>query len=236
MCKSLRYSGLIDGMNEAALDKGFDREGFQKNLMLVLDVIDRNKLAEKAQQYRKAANLPYTSINYVDIQQHPIGLFNHKYFEYLSRGAWLKQGDSIVIDGVQCKARQQFVSVFGNELMEKGVSVLFTDMKAMLLDLLVADCKSQLQSALKPLEKIDVLVLDDFELNTLSTKEAYILASLVQTRSEKGGFILLTNTPLEGEIAALDDVGLVGQMLIKYVVPFNHQMNFVAASKGVADA
>lgn len=226
MCKTLRYSAFIGGMNEAALDKEFDLEGFQQNLIIVLDVINRKKLDEKALQYRKAADLPFPSISYADIEQHPIGLFNHKYFEYLGRGAWLKDGGSIVIDGNSSKARQELVSAFGNELMDKGIQVLFKEMKEMLQDLLIADSNSFLQSALKPLEKIEVLILDDFELNILSIKEAYILASLIQARSEKGGFILITNTPLEDKIAACD-VGLVGQMLTKHILPCCHQLNFV---------
>jgi len=226
MCKTLRYSAFIGGMNEAALDKEFDLEGFQQNLIVVLDVIKRKKLAEKALQYRKTADLPFPSISYADIEQHPIGFFNHKYFEYLSRGAWLKEGDSIVIDGNSTKARQELVSAFGNALMDKGIQVIFKEMKEMLQNLLIADSKSSLQSALEPLEEIEVLILDDFELNTLSIKEAYILASLIQTRSEKGGFILITNTLLEDKIAACD-VGLVGQMLTKHILPCCHQLNFV---------
>jgi len=62
MCKTLRYSAFIGGMDGAALDKEFDLVGFQKNLIVVLGAINRNKLVDKTQKYRKAANLPYTSI------------------------------------------------------------------------------------------------------------------------------------------------------------------------------
>jgi|GEM_PF-2022521 len=236
MCKTLRYSAFIGGMDGAALDKEFDLVGFQKNLIVVLDAINRNKLVDKAQQYRKAANLPYTSIRYADIEQHPIGQFNHKYFEYLSRGAWLKEGDSIIIHGESSKARLELMSAFGNELIDKAISVLFKEMKEMLQDLLVADSKSLLQSALKPLMDIDVLILDNFELNILSIKEAYILASLIKKRSEKGGFILISKNRLEDEITSGNGVGLVGQMLAQHILPYSHQLSFIADTKGVADA
>ena len=235
MCKTLRYSAFIGGMDGAALDKEFDLVGFQKNLIVVLDAIHCNKLVDKTQKYRKAANLPYTSIRYADIEQYPIGQFNHKYFEYLSRGAWLKEGDSIIIHGEPSKARLELVSAFGNELIDKAISVLFKEMKEMLQDLLVADAKSLLQSALKPLEVIDVLMLDNFELNILSIKEAYILASLIKTRSEKGGFILISKSPLEDEITSGNGIGLVGQMLAQHILPCSHQLNFIADTKGVAD-
>ena len=87
------------------------------------------------------------------------------------------------------------MSAFGNELIDKAISVLFKEMKEMLQDLLVADAKSLLQSALKPLEDIDVLILDNFELNILSIKEAYILASLIKTRSEKGCLLYTSPSP-----------------------------------------
>ncbi len=128
------------------------------------------------------------------------------------------------------------MSAFGNELIDKAISVLFKEMKEMLQDLLVADAKSLLQSALKPLEDIDVLILDNFELNILSIKEAYILASLIKTRSEKGGFILISKNPLEDEITSGNGVGLVGQMLAQHILPCSHQLSFIADIKGVADA
>jgi DNA replication protein DnaC len=235
MCKAMRYSALIGGMDGAALDKEFDLVGFQKNLIVVLDAIHCNKLVDKTQKYRKAANLPYTSIRYADIEQYPIGQFNHKYFEYLSRGVWLKAGDSIIIHGEPSKVRLELVSAFGNELIDKGISVLFKEMKEMLQDLLVADSKSLLQSALKPLEDIDVLILDNFELNILSIKEAFILVSLIQTRNEKGGFIFISKTPLENEIISCQDFRLVGQMLTQHIIPCCHQLNFTEFAKGGTD-
>jgi DNA replication protein DnaC len=226
MCKTLRYNSLIEGTNEAAQDKEFNLKAFQKNLKIVLVAVNRQKLAVNAQENRKAANLPYSSISYADIQQHPIGVFNHKYFEYLACGAWLKDGKSIAIDGNSSKARQELVSAFGNELMGNGIQVLYKDMKEMLRNILVADAKSSLRSALKPLEKTDVLMLDNFELNVLTLKEAYILASIIQSRSKKGGFIFISNSLLEDKIASYSDMGLIDQMLSKHILPSCHQLNF----------
>lgn len=226
MCKALRYRSLIEGTNEAVQDKEFDLKAFQQNLKIVLVAVNRQKVAVNAQENRKTANLPYSSISYADIQQHPIGVFNHKYFEYLTCGAWLKGGKSIAIVGNSSNSRQKLVSAFGNELIGNGIQVLYKDMKEMLRNLLVADAKSSLQSALKPLEQTDVLMLDNFELNVLTLKEACILASIIQSRSEKGGFIFITNTLLEDKIASYSGTGLVGQMLTKHIQPSCHQLNF----------
>lgn len=118
---------------------------------------------------------------------------------------WIEQGRSIVLMGPTGIGKTFLAEAIGMHVCQNKHSVLFLSISTFLENLLLARAAGNYLKMRDRLTKPRVLILDDFGLKKLSTKEAHDLCEILEERSIDRSTVVTTQLPLENWTEVIED-------------------------------
>lgn len=115
--------------------------------------------------------------------------------ESLRDGAFLNRRENILIFGKPGSGKSHCLCALGEQLVERGRSVLFTTCSLLVQQLLVAKRDLRLAKVIKKLATFDGLIIDDLGYVEQSREEMEVLFTLLAERYEQGSVMLTSNLP-----------------------------------------
>jgi len=110
---------------------------------------------------------------------------------------WVKQRQSILITGPTGTGKTYLACALARKACVMGHQVRYFRMLHFLHDITVAAREYRLQRLLQQLAKVDVLVLDDFGMNSLDEEQRQLLLEVLEQRYEHGSTILTSQLPVD---------------------------------------
>lgn len=111
----------------------------------------------------------------------------------LCTGEFVTRSDNLLIFGLPGRGKTHFASAVGHQLVQAGISVLFTPTFRLVDDLFRAKRDLLLESELRRLDTFDVLILDDLGYVQQSRDEMEVLFTLLAERYERRSVIITSN-------------------------------------------
>ncbi len=115
----------------------------------------------------------------------------------LSTCSWLERHQNILICGPTGVGKAYLACAFGNTACRHGFSTRYYRVSRLLGDLFAARGDGSYASLLNRLQKIDLLILDDWGLNTYTSKESREILEVVEDRSQRCSTIIASQIPIE---------------------------------------
>ncbi len=115
--------------------------------------------------------------------------------ESLRDGAFLDRRENILIFGKPGSGKSHCLCALGEQLVQRGRSVLFTTCSLLVQQLLVAKRDLRLAKVIKKLATFDGLIIDDLGYVQQSREEMEVLFTLLAERYERGSVMLTSNLP-----------------------------------------
>ena len=112
-----------------------------------------------------------------------------------SGDVWLKTGANVLLFGPPGGGKSHLSAALGLALIENGWRVLFTRTTDLVQRLQVARRDLALESALRTLDRYDLLILDDIAYVTKDQAETSVLFELIAARYERRSMLITANQP-----------------------------------------
>jgi DNA replication protein DnaC len=108
---------------------------------------------------------------------------------------WLEKGANVLIFGPPGGGKSHLSAALGLALVENGWRVLFARTTDLVQRLQVARRELALESAIRKLDRYDLLILDDIAYVTKDQAETSVLFELIAARYERRSMLITANQP-----------------------------------------
>jgi len=126
--------------------------------------------------------------------KHKRGLKKSEVLE-LAQNHWIKKHQNIVLTGPTGAGKSYLAQALGNNACRNGFRVLYTRVSKLLLSLLTAKAEGTYITKMKKLAKTNVLILDDFGLNSLDEVQRQDLFEVIEDRHGVGSTVITAQLP-----------------------------------------
>ena len=115
--------------------------------------------------------------------------------ESLRDGTFLDRRENLLLFGKPGSGKSHCLCALGEQLIQRGRSVLLTTCSLLVQQLLIAKRDLRLPKLIKKLSRFDGLIIDDLGYVQQSREEMEVLFTLLAERYERGSVLLTSNLP-----------------------------------------
>ena len=115
--------------------------------------------------------------------------------ESLRDGSFLDRRENLLVFGKPGSGKSHCLAALGEQLVQRGRSVLFTTCSLLVQQLLIAKRELRLPKMITKLSRYDALIIDDLGYVQQSREEMEVLFTLLAERYERGSVLLTSNLP-----------------------------------------
>jgi DNA replication protein DnaC len=130
---------------------------------------------------------------------------------------WVEQHQSIIITGPTGTGKTYIACALAHKACTAGFNVRYFRLLHFMHDITVASREHRLQRFLTNLNKIPVLVLDDFGMTPLDEEQRHLLLEILEQRYETGSTIMTSQLPIDAWYEYLNDPVIADALLDRIV-------------------
>ncbi len=211
--RTLKLMGMADALEQQQNQPStHDELSFEERLCLLVDRESTHRHNNKITRLLKAAKLKLQA-NPEDIDySHPRGL-NKSQFASLLNGAWLQQHHNVLITGPTGCGKTYLACVLATQACRFGYSVRYFRTSRLLEELSIAHGDGRFSKLIRQLEKTDLLVFDDWGLETLALGQRNDLLEIMEDRHGNKSTLITSQLPINKWHHAIGDATLADAIL-----------------------
>ncbi|GAB2617302.1 IS21-like element helper ATPase IstB [Belliella aquatica] len=135
----------------------------------------------------------------------------------LADGAYIQKGENILMTGSTGTGKSYLACALGNQACSKGHKVLYANTTKLLTQLKMAKADGSSIKEMLKLEKLDVLILDDFGIQPLDVQSRMLLMEIIEDRHGKKSTIITSQLPVSAWYEIIGDQTLADAILDRIV-------------------
>lgn len=149
-----------------------------------------SKIVRLMRQSRLPTSKTWSNFNW---KRFPLQL--SRQMESLRDGTFLDRRENLLLFGKPGTGKSHCLCALGEQLVQRGRSILFTTCSLLVQQLLVAKRDLRLPKLIKKLSRFDGLIIDDLGYVQQTREEMEVLFTLLAERYESGSVLLTSNLP-----------------------------------------
>lgn len=114
----------------------------------------------------------------------------------LAKGAYIHQGESVLVTGATGCGKSFLVSALGNRACSQGYKVAYYNLQKLLLKTKMGRADGTIIKFMDKLSKMDLLIMDDFGLTNLEQQHRLDLLELIEDRHGRKSTIIASQLPV----------------------------------------
>ena len=211
--RQLKLGGMANALVSQLEQPGtYEGLAFEDRLQLLADSETQDREYRKQQRLLKAARLKLAA-NARDIDyQHPRGL-NQSMMASLLQGGWLNKSQNLLVTGPCGSGKTYIACALGHAGCMKGYSVKYYRISRLMRALMQAKADGSYSKALHSLAKIDLLILDDWGLESLESAQRNDLLEIMDDRHGSSSTVVISQLPTEQWHRSIGDNTLADAIL-----------------------
>lgn len=135
----------------------------------------------------------------------------------LADGGYIPKGENILMTGSTGTGKSYLACALGNQACSKGYKVLYANTTRLLTQLKMAKADGSAIKEMFKLEKLDVLILDDFGIQPLDVQSRMLLMEIIEDRHGKKSTIITSQLPVSAWYEIIGDHTLADAILDRIV-------------------
>jgi len=201
----MKFHGMSKSFQERRLKP--DHQDLSQDEFIGLLIDDEYLQRQNNRQHRllQRAKLKISSAALEDIDyQQGRGLLKTRILS-LQNNQWLEKHQNILISGPTGVGKSYLACAFGQFACRNNFTVHYSRWPRMLGDILAARGEGNYVKYLQKLTKVDLLIIDDFGLNSLSETDKKDLMEIIEDRYMSGSTIIASQLPIKDWHAFIGD-------------------------------
>lgn len=211
--RSLRLNGMADALNLQQEQPGtYEGLSFEERLALLVDQEDADRSNKRLARLLRTARfkLPAT-LEDMDYEQ-PRGITRTQMASLVTCD-WLNRKQNLLITGPCGTGKSWLSCAFGHAACLKGYSVRYFRTSRLMEGMTIAHGDGSYSKQLKQLEKVDLLILDDWGLEPLSQSQRNDLLEIMDDRHNRSSTIVTSQLPVSKWHDSIGDATLADAIL-----------------------
>lgn len=135
----------------------------------------------------------------------------------LSTCEWIKRKQSIIISGSTGLGKSFLASALGHQACQQGYKVYYRNCSKLFDQLKMAKADGSYINEINRIEKLDLLILDDFGLKPLDNNQRLILLELLEDRHGKRSTIITSQLPVKSWYDVIEEPTIADAILDRLV-------------------
>lgn len=212
----LNLSGMTRAYQEQLERADYQALPFDDRLGLLVDAEMTEREQRRLFRYLKAARLREQAC-VEDLDFHtPRGLSRSLILE-LAESRWVAAHQTVLIVGATGLGKTFVACALAEAAIRKGHSALYLRFPRMVDELAVARVDGRLPRLLAAWARIDLLVLDDFAMQALSSQQSADLLEVIEDRAQRRSTIVTSQLPVKQWHEALGDATIADAIMDRLV-------------------
>ena len=211
--RTLRVPGMVEAL-EQQLEQPSTHSSlsFEERLGLMVDREATYRSNNKVERLLKSAKLKLLAYPEDIDYTHPRGLDKSMFASLLS-GQWIEHHQNVLITGATGCGKTYLGCALATQACKQGYSVRYFRSSRLLEQLSIAHGDGRFSKLLNQLAKTDVLVLDDWGLETLTLGQRNDVLELMEDRHGNRSTLITSQVPIQKWHAAIGDPTLADAIL-----------------------
>lgn len=135
----------------------------------------------------------------------------------LSSCEWINRKQNVIISGSTGLGKSFLASALGNQACQQGYKVYYRNCSKLFDELKIAKADGSYIKEVNRIEKLDLLILDDFGLKPLDSNQRLILLELLEDRHGKRSTIITSQLPVKSWYDVIDEPTIADAILDRLV-------------------
>ena len=213
---ALGLAGMANALDEQRRTPAVEALSFEERLGLLVD-----REAAERDTRRLATRLKFASLRQsacvedLDLRT-PRGL-DRAVLAHLVDGAWIGRAENLLITGATGLGKSWIACALGHKACRDGRSVLYHRVPRLFEQLAIARGDGRYARLLKTIARVDLLVLDDWGLATLTAGERRDLLEILDDRHGRKSTLVTSQLPVDAWHAVIGDPTLADAILDRLV-------------------
>ncbi|HEB62469.1 MAG TPA: ATP-binding protein [Bacteroidetes bacterium] len=180
-----------------------------------------NRLIKNA-RFRFSASIQ--DIDYTTNRQ-----LNRNVFERLAVLDFIRNKENIIITGATGTGKSYLAQALGNQACQFLFKTLYYNTSRLMEDLKIARLEGTYTKALLKIERVDLLILDDFGLVPLDTQQRQALLDIIEGRYDRRSTIMSSQIPVS-QWHELIGEGTIADAILDRIVHSSHRIELIGDS------
>jgi len=165
---------------------------FEERFSLLVDAEWNKRQANKLARYIRNAHFSTPSATIEGIEYHEDRRLDKAQILRFATCKYIDEGRHIILKGASGNGKTYLACALGNAACRKFKSVRYIRLPELLEELSLAQASGELKKVIKSYRKVDLLILDEWLIRSLTQQESYNLLEIVETRCIGGSTIFCT--------------------------------------------
>jgi len=194
--RQMKLTGMAEGLEEQQKQRSYEKLVFEERLGHLVDkekeLRENKKLTGRLARAKLKQEASLEDINYAHVR----GL-DRTLIRKLSTSSWIKEHHNLVITGLTGVGKSFIACALAHKACLDGYTSLYLRAPRLFTDLETAKADGRYQRVLQAMAKVDLLIIDDWGLSKLNSREERELLEVMEDRYELKSTIFASQVPVK---------------------------------------
>ena len=195
--KQMRFYGMHSAFKTALENEQTDGYTTDEFVAFLIDNEHDDRHTRKINRYITNARFRYSAELENIYYEEGRNLERNKIMR-LAECSFIKEGENILITGSTGVGKSYIASALGHHGCSKGYKVMYFNAAKLFAKMKMAKVDASYIREMARIERLDLLIVDDFGLQPMDSQARLVLLDLVEDRHAKNPMIITSQIPVEG--------------------------------------
>lgn len=197
--RAIRMSAMATELENQLNDPAYKQLEFEERLGLLVDAEWNHRQANKLNRHIRNARFSSSSATIEGIEYHEDRKLDKAQILRFSSCGYIDEGRHIILKGASGNGKTYIACALGNAACRKFKTVRYIRMPELLDELGIAKDCGDFSKVVKAYKKVDLLIIDEWLIRSLTPSESYNMLEIVEARSgQQGSMLFCTQYETQG--------------------------------------
>jgi len=225
----LKLIGFKQALIQQEQTPSYMHMAFEERVAHLVDAEAVFRNNNRIKRYLRAAKLKYKNAFLEDIQYTASRNLDRSMVATLAKNQWIQQGQHIIITGATGTGKTYLACALAQNAIVCGYKALYVRIPKLLSEIRLVRADGSYLSWLKKISKMKVLILDDFGVSPMHTRDAQELLEVIEDRIGLGSIIVTSQLPVNHWYDYMDN-GTIADAVLDRLVHNSYRLDLKGES------
>jgi DNA replication protein DnaC len=222
----MRMSTMARAFEQQCSSHDFDDFSFEDRFSMLVDKEWDKRRSNKKQRLIRSADFRFPGACVENIEYHQDRKLDRGQMLNLASCAYITENHHIILKGASGNGKTYISNALGIAACRNFMSVKYVRIPDLLNELAVARMEGTFAKYKRNIQKVDLLILDEFLLTPLDSDQARELLEIIEIRTIKGSMIFCTQFEPEGWYTRIgsEDDAILSDAIVDRIIPNSYEV------------